>query len=120
MFGTQLSASGINLMHSDGDADLNIVSSALTFAKTCPLALLGENTDLSILLWYYNLSLNHPIHLYFDCSETVVDIKKSKQLLDDELTHSILGIHAFCGCDTTSRLHSVGSRTVLQNFLKNQ
>ena len=50
MFGTQLSASGFGIMHADGDADLNIVFSALTVAKTCPLALLGEDTDLLILL----------------------------------------------------------------------
>ena len=29
-----------------------------------------------------------------------VDIKKSKQLLSDELTHSNLVVHTFCGCDT--------------------
>ena len=45
--------------------------------------------------------------------------KKSKELLGDELTQSILAIHVFCRCDTTSG-YSVGSRTVLQKFLKNQ
>ena len=30
MFGTKLSASIISIMHSDGDADLHVVSSALT------------------------------------------------------------------------------------------
>ena len=50
MLGTQLSASGISEMHSDGDADVDIVSDALTVAKTCPVTLLGEETDLLILL----------------------------------------------------------------------
>ena len=38
----------------------------------------------------------------------------------DELTQSILAIYAFYGFDTTSRLHSAGSRTLLRNFLKNK
>ena len=50
MLGIQLSASGISEMHSDGDADVDIVSDALTVAKTCPVTLLGEETDLLILL----------------------------------------------------------------------
>ena len=50
MFGTQFSASGITVMHSDGYADVDIVSSALTAANNCPVTLLGEDTDLLILL----------------------------------------------------------------------
>ena len=110
-------------MHSDGGADFNIASSALTFAKAFPLGLLGEDTDLLILLlqdYFLNLSLHYTVHLYFDSSKTIVDIKNSWQLLDYELTQSILAMHVFCDCDTTSKLHSVGSRTVLIFFLKNQ
>ena len=44
------STKGINIMHSDGNADLNVVSSALTFTKTCPLTLPGEDADPLILL----------------------------------------------------------------------
>ena len=44
MLGTQLSASGISVMHSDGDAGVDMVSSALTVATTCPGTLLGEGT----------------------------------------------------------------------------
>ena len=108
-------------MHSGGDVDVDIASSALTVAKASPVTLPGEDNDLLILLLCcYNPSLHHPMHLYSNSSKMAVDIKKSKQLLGDELTQSILAIHVFCGSDTTSRLHSVGSRTVLQKFLKNE
>ena len=53
-------------------------------------------------------------------SKTAVEIKKTKQLLGDELTQLILAMHVFCGCNTTLGLHSVRSRTVLQDFLNNQ
>ena len=66
MFGTQLSASGISVKHSDGDADVDIISSALNVANTCPVTLLGEDTDLLIvLLWHLNLSLNQPCAFAF-------------------------------------------------------
>ena len=52
MFGIQLSASGISVMYSDGDADVNIVLSVTPVAKTCPVTLLGEDPNLLIvLLW---------------------------------------------------------------------
>ena len=96
-------------MQSDGDADVDIVSSALTVANTFPVTLLGEDTDLLILLlWHFNPSLHHPVHLYSNSSKTAVDIKKSKQLLSDELTHSNRAIYTFCGCDIKARFFWVG------------
>ena len=115
MLGTQLLASDISVMHSDGDADVVIVSSAIIAPNTCPVTLFGEDNDLIFLLWHFNPSL-HPVHLYSSSSKTAVDIKKSKQLLSDELTHLHLAIHTFCDCDIISRLHSVGSRAVLFFF----
>ena len=82
MFGTQLSVSDISVMHSDGDADVDIVSSARTVANTCPVTLLGEDTDLLIpLLWHVIPSLHHPVHLHSNFRKTAVDIKKAKQLI---------------------------------------
>ena len=60
MLGTLLSASGISVMHSDGDADVDIVSSALTVANTCPVTLFGEDTDLLILLLLALQSVTSP------------------------------------------------------------
>ena len=118
MLGTQLSASGMSVMHSDGDVDVDIVSSAITVTNACLVTLFGEDTNLLILLWHFSQSLHHPMQLYSNSSKTAVDIKKSKQLLSDELTQLNRAIHTFCGCDITSRLHSIGSYTVLQKFMK--
>ena len=75
-------------MYSDRDAHVDIVSSALTVASTCPVTLHGEDTDLLIhLLWHFSPSLHHPVHLFSNSTKTDVDIKKYKQLLSDELTH---------------------------------
>ena len=119
--GIQFPAFDISIMHSDEDADVDIVSIALTVANTWPVTLLGEDTHLLIiLLWHHNSSFDHSVHLYLNSSKTTVGINKSKQLLSDELIHSNLAIHTFSCCDTTTRLHSVGSRTVSPNLLRNQ
>ena len=96
MRGTHLSASDIKVMHSDGDADVDIVSSALTIAYICSVTSLGEETDLLFLrLWQYNPSLHHPEHLYSNSNKTAAYIKMSKQLIGQDLTQSVLEIHAF-------------------------
>ena len=41
ILGTQLCTSGISVMHSDRDADVDIASSALTVAKSFPVTRLG-------------------------------------------------------------------------------
>ena len=65
MLGTQLS---------DGVADVDTVFSAITVTNTCPVTLLGEDTNLLILLlWHYNLSLHHPVHLYSNSSKMAVE-----------------------------------------------
>ena len=77
MLRTQLSASGITIMHSDEEADVDIVSSALTVANTCPVTLFGEDTHLLIfLLWHFNPSPHHLVHLYSNSSKTAVNIRK--------------------------------------------
>ena len=53
MLGSQFPASCLSVMNSDGDAGMDIVSSALTIAKTCLITFLGENTDLLILLYWH-------------------------------------------------------------------
>ena len=71
-----------------------------------------------LILSHYNLSFLQPVHLHSDSSKTAIYIKKSKQLLADELAQSTAAIHAVCGCDNPSRLHSVASHALLQNVLK--
>ena len=62
----KLSAFGLNVMHSDEDVDVDIVSSALTVANTCPVTLLREDINLLILLLgHYNPSHHHPYAFVF-------------------------------------------------------
>ena len=47
----------------------------------------------------------------------VWNISHAKQILG-KICHGILVIHAFSGCDRTSRIHSVGKPAVLEKYRK--
>ena len=84
MLGTQLSASVISVMHTDGDADVDVVSTALTVANTCPVTLFGEDTDPNSSSFAIKSVTSpprafSPVHLYSNSSKMAVDIKKSRQ-----------------------------------------
>ena len=48
----------------------------------------------------------------------VYNIKVLKQLLGDNVCTDLLFVHAFTGCDTTSRIFGVGKKSVFQQIVK--
>ena len=116
-----MSKSGINVHHANGDADFDIIASALNIAKEHQTIVIGEDTDLLILLLHHFDSIIHkPVFLYSNISKISYDIKHSKLVLGSELSVLALVIHALCGCDTTSKLHAMRAKTILQKFEKSQ
>ena len=49
----QLSIRGSNTIHANGDADLEIVKTALRMSELCSTTLIGEDTDLLVLLLHF-------------------------------------------------------------------
>jgi hypothetical protein len=49
----RLESAGYNTVHATGDADLKIVLTAVNFAQTFPTDLVGDDTDLLVLLCYH-------------------------------------------------------------------
>ena len=65
ILGQKLVDSGIKVKHSDGDADSDIIFSALTQASKSSITVVGEDTDLLILLlWHYDPSRHYPVYIY--------------------------------------------------------
>jgi len=71
--------------------------------------LIGEDTDLLVLLLYY--AQGATMDLYFksdrskpDGSFKVYDINRLKDILGHDLCSQLLFIHAMTGCDTTSQI----------------
>ena len=126
MLVTKMNESNLQAIQSTGDADLLIAQTAIDSALTRPTIVIGEDTDLLILLLY---------HVNLDCDDIFftsepksrargptkfLDIKYSKSKLGPALCEAILFIHALLGCDTTSRLFSIGKGVALQEFKKEE
>ena len=84
-------------------------------------ALIGEDTDLLILLLYHANANFKDLYFYSDIKskETkVYHINCMKNLIGNELFAQLLFIHAFTGCDTTTCIFGIGKKSVFQKLLK--
>lgn len=63
LLGKELEKSHCEVYHADGDADLLIVLKAIESAKTQETVLIGDDTDLLILLCYHTTFDLHPLKL---------------------------------------------------------
>lgn len=108
-----LERNGYSTLHAANDADVLIVKTAVTQAKTVPIVLVGDDTDLLILLLHYAEAnacdlVFRPEPRQRDKTRKTWDIKKAKTSLGSDVCSLILFIHAVLGCDTTSRVHGLG------------
>ena len=105
-----------------GDADVTIVRAAVDSGQSTPTVLVGDDTDLLVLLCYHTDI--HGCDVFFRpepqtnvTRRRVWNIKKVKQQLGPEVCENLLFIHAFLGCDTTSRIFGLGKGTALKKFI---
>ena len=107
--GSELEKAGVELYHSSADADYDIVSTACTMAKRRSVAVVGDDTDLLVLLLHH-LSPRHHV-IFLQTASKILNIRILQEHLAPGLTASLLFLHAITGCDTTSRPHSIGKVT---------
>ena len=111
--------------HAPGDADVLIVQKVVQSATLMDTALVGEDTDLLILLCYrasldsYN-TFFRPEPKKNMKKPKVWNIKAVKEQLGPEICSNILFLHAVLGCDTTSHLYGIGKGTSLKKFKSSQ
>jgi hypothetical protein len=121
MLSDKLHEHGCTVHHAEGDADVLIVAKTMESARQKGTILIGEDTDLLILLLHY---MNEKMcDVFFKPEQKknvkhvkVWDIKAAKKKLGKELTDNILVIHALLGCDTTSRIFGVGKGVGVKLF----
>ena len=121
MLGDELTKAGITVNHASGDADLLIVQTALKAAKDYPTVLIGDDTDLFVLALHH-FTIEKALYFTYESKQSqqlakVWNIGHAKQILG-KICYGILVIHTFSGCDTTSRIHSVGKPAVLVKYRK--
>ena len=107
--------------HAPGDADVLIVQKSVESATLMDTALVGEDTDLLILLCYHAGLESHYIFFRPEPKKNVKkpkvwNIKAVKEQLGSEICSNIPFLHAVLGCDTTSHLYGIGKGTSLKKF----
>ena len=103
--GSELEKAGVELYHSAGDADFDIVSTC-SMAKRRSVVVVGDDTDLLVLLLHH-LSPEHHV-IFLQTASKIINIRILQDHLAPNLTASLLFLHAITGCDTTSRPYSIG------------
>ena len=94
-------------MHSTGDADLKIIQTAISVSRVSRTVLVGEDTDLLILLLFYSHDIGQPIFLKCEPKMgkigKIYDILNLRDSIGPDTCRLLLFAHAFTGCDTTSK-----------------
>ena len=94
------------------DADTMIIRTAVELAQHTNVVVIGEDTDLLVLLCFHARSA--PCETFLRSDQGVAGrgellrIKELRHKLGDEVCDGILFGHALLGCDTTSGLFGIG------------
>lgn len=115
---------GYFVVQAPSDADVPIVKAAIESAKQKVTAVIGEDTDLLVLLCYHcDVSTNK---VYFapepkkNKERRCWDVHEMKKRLGQEVCGLILFAHAFLGCDSTSRVHNIGKGLTLKKVIEDE
>ena len=107
---------GCHVIQAEEDADVDIVKAAVSMTSFKTTTLICEDMDLLVMLLHYTPN-NNAKKIYFRSdkgkSTVVYDTKVIKQVLGDEICHSLLFLHAFTGCDTISSIFGLGKKSAL-------
>lgn len=125
MLGSKLETAGCTVLYAKGDADTMIVKAAVECSMQINTVVVGDDTDLLVLLCYHCGFSSHDVFFHPEpktntTKHRVWDIKKTKSVLGDKVIQVILFVHAILGCDTTSRLHGLGKASPLKMVMKNE
>ena len=123
LLGEQLSKNNCTVYYAKSDADFIIVQKAVETAENSNTVIVGDDTDLLVLLIYHT-KLNHN-EIFFipepkkNSKCRIWNVKQVKTELGSFVCKHILFLHAMLGCDTTSRLFRIGKGTILKKFKAN-
>ena len=100
---------GFQIHHAKDDADCLIVKTTLDVAASSTTVLIGEDTDLLVLLLYHVTDNLHGVYIMPSGRKAKLwDIKTARAKIGTETCKRLLFAHAISGCDTTSRMMNIG------------
>ena len=98
---------GCTVVQASGDADVDIVEAAVSSSMTKSTTVIGEDTDLLVLLLFKAL--------YFR-SDTSINVLRN--VSGSDVSKLLLFAHAFTGCDTASRIYGMGKKPLIQKLIR--
>ena len=117
-----LEKKNLKTIQARGDADVLIVKTAIEQSKVSEVKLIGDDTDLLVLLLHHVNQQCRPIYFINEGKSGKKGKSWDIQLMQKKLGHSIcnniLFAHAILGCDTRSRLHGIRKGVVLKKLVK--
>lgn len=119
LVGDGLQVASFDIHNAQGDADVVIVQTAVTAALKQRTVLVGDDTDLLIILLHHY----RQGQLYFMSEPKSASLQScrflntghARDVLGEDVTNNILFVHAWLGCDTTSRVLGVGKGASLHH-----
>ena len=125
MISDQLRERYCTVVNAHGDADVDIVKTAVETYIQHTTTLIGEDTDLLVLLLYY--VQGEVMNLYSrsdkpkaDGTIEVYHITRIQEVPGHDMCSQLMSIHAMTGSDTTSRIFGVGKNTSSQKLAKRE
>ena len=99
--------------HARSDADVLIIQTAIQSSSTANTVVVGEDTDLLILLLHHANMDSKELYFRPEPKQNAKkvrlwNIKASEEKLGSCICSKLLFIHAITGCNTTSRLYGIG------------
>ena len=114
---------GHTVTRSNSDADVDIVNKAMTVVMSYNCVLVGDDTDLLVLLLHHFSQIapttSNNVYMYRPASDTVINIRSLLLRLPAEISNNILFLHAVSGCDTTSSIAGIGKTKFIKSLMKN-
>ena len=112
------------IAHATGDTDVPIVEAAVTVSDTCVAVLVGDDTDLLVLLIHLADGYKHNIYFRPEPKKggalRCIGVNSIRNKLRENICGNILFVHTFLGCDTTSRLFAIGKAAGLKLVKENE
>ena len=93
----------------------------MNFSRRHSTTLIGEDTDLLVLLLHYADVDSRELYFRSDNATKALKVYNIKQLKADlgkDLCSKLLFLHAYTGCDSTSRIFGIGKKSVFQKLVK--
>ena len=122
LLGLHMKNKGCKVTHAPDDADVLIPTTAVNEAGSAPTIVIGEDTDVLVLLCYYANNTAHNIYYTSGVKsgtkkKKIWDINRTRQAIGLSICELLPTVHAFSGCDTTSHIYGVGKGVLLKKAM---